>query len=204
MSQHAAQPHFEGPPFPSVVREKASDLTGYWWVLLVAGILWIVASVVILQFDDASVTTVGIIVGLFFLFAGALNAVSATIPDRARWVSVLFSILFFASAIVCFVNPKDTFAGMADILGFLFLLVGLWWMVRSFLERAVNPTWWLGLISGILMTGLAFWTSGQFFIEKAYVLLVFAGIWALMEGILDIVRAFQLRDAHQSLEPAER
>ena len=76
-------------------------------------------------------------------------------------------------------------------------------MIRAFLERAFNPTWWLGLISGIVMTGMAFWTSGQFFIEKAYVLLVFAGIWALMEGILSIVRAFQLREAHEALEPDE-
>jgi len=75
----------------------------------------------------------------------------------------------------------------------LFGIVGLWWMVRSFLERPVNPLWWTGLISGILMTGLAFWTSGQFFIHKAYVLLAFAGIWALMQGIRDIVIAFQLR-----------
>ena len=45
------------------------------------------------------------------------------------------------------------------------------------------------------MTVLAFWTAGQFFIEKAYVLLVFAGIWALMEGVGDIARAFTLRDA---------
>ncbi len=43
------------------------------------------------------------------------------------------------------------------------------------------------------MVIIAFWTSGQFFIEKAYVLLVFAGIWALMQGITDIVRAFQIR-----------
>ena len=41
----------------------------------------------------------------------------------------------------------------------------------------------------ILMTVLAFWTAGQFFIEKAYVLLVFAGIWTLMESITDIMRA---------------
>ena len=68
------------------------------------------------------------------------------------------------------------------MLGFLFLVVGVWWMVRAFLERAISPLRWLGLISGILMTALAFWTSGQFFIEKAYVLLVFAGIWALMQG----------------------
>ena len=79
------------------------------------------------------------------------------------------------------------------MLGFLFLIVGVWWMIRAFLERPINPLWWLGLISGILMTALAFWTSGQFFIHKAYVLLVFAGIWALMQGITNIVRAFQIR-----------
>ena len=73
MSQHAAQRRFEGPPFPSVVQETVRDLTSYWWVLLLAGIVWIVAGLVILQFDDASVTTVGVLVGLFFLFAGALE-----------------------------------------------------------------------------------------------------------------------------------
>jgi uncharacterized membrane protein HdeD (DUF308 family) len=49
------------------------------------------------------------------------------------------------------------------------------------------------------MTVMAFWTSGQFFIEKAYLLLVFAGIWALMEGTLDIVRAFEVRRLHKDL-----
>jgi uncharacterized membrane protein HdeD (DUF308 family) len=67
------------------------------------------------------------------------------------------------------------------------------------LEREINDLWWLGLISGILMTMLAFWTSGQFFIEKAYVLLVFAGIWALMASITDIVRAFVLLSANREL-----
>ena len=49
------------------------------------------------------------------------------------------------------------------------------------------------LISGILMTGMAFWTAGQLFATKAYTLLVFAGIWALMQGTVDIVRAFEAR-----------
>jgi uncharacterized membrane protein HdeD (DUF308 family) len=40
---------------------------------------------------------------------------------------------------------------------------------------------------------LAFWTGGQFFIQKAYVLLVFAGVWALLQGVTDIIRAFQIR-----------
>jgi uncharacterized membrane protein HdeD (DUF308 family) len=79
------------------------------------------------------------------------------------------------------------------MLGILFLLVGVWWTVEAFTQQGVNRLWWLSLIAGILMVVLAFWTAGQFFIEKAYTLLVFAGIWALMRGITDITRALQIR-----------
>jgi uncharacterized membrane protein HdeD (DUF308 family) len=193
VSEHAATPQFATPSIPSP-REAVRKATGYWWVLLTAGIAWVAVALVILQFDQASVTTVGILLAL-----GIENIALSTLDVPARWVWALFGGFFLVSAIVCFANPEDTFAGIADILGFLFLIVGVWWMVRAFLERAINPLWWLGLISGILMTTLAFWTSGQFFIHKAYVLLVFAGIWALMQGITNIVRAFQIRALRQEL-----
>jgi uncharacterized membrane protein HdeD (DUF308 family) len=198
MSEHAASPQFEVPGIRTL-REGASKLTGYWWVLLLVGIAWVAVALVILQFDQASVTTVGIIVGLMFLGVGIENIALARSDVPMRWAWALFGGLFLASAVVCFANPTDTFAGLADMLGFLFLIVGVWWMVRAFLERAINPLWWLGLVSGILLTGLAFWTSGQFFVHKAYVLLVFAGIWALMQGITSIVRAFAMRAVRAEL-----
>jgi uncharacterized membrane protein HdeD (DUF308 family) len=202
MSEHAATPPFDKsqtPPALEGLRGKASEITGYWWVSLVAGIAWLIVSLVLLQFDDASVTTIGILVGFMFLLASVQNFVLAAVAESLRWLWALAGVLFVIAAVVCFVNPEDTFAGLADILGFLFLIVGVWWMTRAFLERAINPLWWLGLISGILMTALAFWTSGQFFIHKAYVLLVFAGIWALMQGITNIVRAFQIRALREEL-----
>ena len=198
MSEHAAAPQF-APPSIHALRDSVRTATGYWWVMLAAGIAWVAVALVILQFDQASVTTVGILVGLMFLTLGMENIALSTLDVPARWAWALFGGLFLVSAIVCFANPEDTFAGLADILGFLFLIVGVWWMIRAFLERAINPLWWLGLISGILMTALAFWTSGQFFIHKAYVLLVFAGIWALMQGITSIVRALQIRTLHEEL-----
>ena len=198
MSQYTATPQFEVPGIRSL-REGARRVTGYWWVLLAAGIAWVAAALVILQFDQASVTTVGVLVGMMFLGAGIENIALARSNVPMRWAWALFGGLFLVSAVVCFANPTDTFAGLADMLGFLFLIVGVWWMVRAFLERPINPLWWMGLISGILLTGLAFWTAGQFFIDKAYVLLVFAGIWALMQGITSIVRAFQMRTLHEKL-----
>ena len=198
MSEHAATPQFEVPRIRSL-RDSVRRLTGYWWIWLVAGIAWVAAALVILQFDQASVTTVGVLVGLMFLVVGIENFALATLDVPMRWAWALFGGVFLASAVISFTSPADTFAGLADMLGFLFLIVGVWWMVRAFLERPVNPLWWMGLISGIVMTTLAFWTEGQFFIDKAYTLLVFAGIWALMQGITTIVRAAEIRALREKL-----
>ncbi len=193
MSENVVQGHAGTSAGGSGPRALTRELTSYWWLSLVAGICWIIVAVAILQFDETSVRTVGLIVGFMFLFAGFQNLALAAAPIALRWVWVTFGVLLVIAGIVSLANPEDTFAGLADMLSFLFLLVGLWWIVRAFLEQGVDQFWWLGLIGGILMTVIAFWTAGQFFIEKAYVLLVFAGIWALMEGVGDISRAFALR-----------
>jgi uncharacterized membrane protein HdeD (DUF308 family) len=174
-------------------REAIRALSRFWWLWLAFGIGWIVISVVILQFDQASVTTVGVIVGLMFLGASIQQFTLATMAERLRWLFAVFGVLFLGAAILAFISPENTFAAIADILGFLFLIVGIFWIIEAFAAKEVNPLWWLGLVAGILMVALAFYTGGQFFIDKAYVLLVFAGIWALMNGITDIMRAFQIR-----------
>jgi uncharacterized membrane protein HdeD (DUF308 family) len=166
---------------------------------LILGIAWIVAALVILQFDQASITTVGIIIGIMFIVAGMEQFVLAAVADSLRWLWAIFGVLFVIAGVMCFISPENTFAALADILGFLFLTVGIWWTIRAFIEREENPVWWLGLIGGILMIALAFWTSGQFFIQKAYTLLVFAGIWALMQGVTDIFRAFAIRSLRNQL-----
>lgn len=168
-------------------------LSSYWWLWLVAGIAWIVVSVVILQFDQASVTTVGIIIGIMFLGFSLQQFMLAGFEDHLNWLFAIFGVLYLAAAIICFISPEGTFAAMADILGFLFVLVGIYWTIEAFVSMEVNELWWLSLIAGIMMVILGFYTGGAFFIEKAFVLLVFAGIWALLTGVTDIMRAFQIR-----------
>jgi uncharacterized membrane protein HdeD (DUF308 family) len=197
MSTQATTPELGG----VAVSDPAAELrdSGPWWLWLVVGVAWIVASLVILQFDRASITTVGIIVGMLFIAAGMQQLYLAFVADSLRWLWAIFAALFLISGIICFINPKSTFAGMADILGFLFLTVGVWWTIRSFIEKSVTPLWWLSLIGGVLMIIMAFWPSGQFFIDKAYILLVFAGVWAMMQGVTDIVRAFAVRSLRDQL-----
>jgi uncharacterized membrane protein HdeD (DUF308 family) len=194
MSTSAVTPGVGGPTLGASDAGAAELEAGhYWWLWLVTGTAWMVAALVILQFDAASITTVGVIFGCMFVFAGVQQLVVARVTDGLRWLSISFGVLLVASGIVCFVNPEATFVGFADILGFLLLLVGVWWTVEAFVAKAADPLWWLRLTSGVLMLVMAFWTSGQFFIEKAYTLLVFAGIWGLLHGVGDIVRAFAVR-----------
>ena len=134
------------------------------------------------------------------LFSAVQQFIAAGFAEGwARWLAVFFGVLLLIAGVVSLVEPKSTFAGFADILGFLFVIVGAMWIIEALIAREAQDLWWLGLISGIAMVILGFWTGGQFFIDKAYLLLVFAGIWALMHGITDIVKAFAVRRVHREL-----
>ena len=189
----------QGPAYGmSSVSNLVQEVARFWWLWLVLGIAWIVAALVILQFNHASITTVSVILGIMFAVAAAQQFLLTAVADSLRWLWAVFGVLFAACAVICFVEPAGTFTGLANVLGFLFLCVGVWWVIQAFLTKPVNPIWWLGLLAGILMVVLGFWTSGQFFLQKAYTLLVFAGIWALMQGITEIVRAFQIRGLRET------
>ena len=181
------------PPVPPPAREAVRGIARLWWLWIVFGIAWLLIALIILQFDRASITTVGILVGAMFLGTAAQQFVIATLVDRMKWLYALFGVFFVIAGVIALISPEGTFAALADILGFLFFLVGVFWILQALVFRDINELWWLGLIAGILMIILAFWTGGQFFITKAYVLLVFAGTWSLMQGVLDIIRAFQIR-----------
>ena len=177
----------------AVLRPFLAQVAAYWWVELLVGVLWTVIALVVLKFNNASVVTVGILTGIMFLVFAAEEFALAVLDDGGRWLWAFFGVLLTAGGIVALIHPHNTFAALADILGFVFLMIGVLWMVQAFAERPINSLWWLGLISGILMVILAFWVSGEFFLDRAATLLVFAGVWALMKGITDIVRAFQIR-----------
>lgn len=177
----------------SDAREAVAGLGRMWWIWLVVGALWIAAAYVILQFDNASIATIGVIAGIMFVVLGVQNFVMAALVESWGWLWALFGVLLVIGGVVSFISPENTFAALADILGFIFLMIGTFWLIAALATREENSLWWLGLTSGILMLIMAFWAAGQFWVEKAYVLLVFAGIWALMQGITDIVRAFQFR-----------
>ena len=172
------------------------------WLWLVAGALWILVSVIILQFDQASAATVGVIAGAMLVGAGVEYFFLGSVTRGVGWLWYLFGGLLVAGGVIALFYPTRTFFAMANILGFMFVIIGIMWIVEAFLARDYADLWWLNLVAGILMLGLGFWLSGQFLLTQAAALLVFAGIWAMMRGILDITFFFTMRSAADAI-PAE-
>ena len=131
-----------------------------WWLWLVYGLVWTIVGLTILQFDEASVNTIGIIVGLMFIATGLQQFTIGRLVDRGSWLFYLFGALFTVAGVVALMSPGDTFNALADVLGFLFLIVGAFWIIQALGTKDVNELWWLGLLAGILMVILAFWTVG--------------------------------------------
>jgi uncharacterized membrane protein HdeD (DUF308 family) len=104
----------------------------------IIGAFWIIISLVILKFTHASVTTVGILIGIMFLLASAQEFMLAVIDRRWRWLWALFAVLLLAGGILALIHPRNTFAAFADILGFVFLVIGAFWIAQAFAERQMN------------------------------------------------------------------
>lgn len=169
----------------------------WWWLWIVFGVLWIIASILIFQFDTGSIKTVAVVVGVMFLVAAFQAFVAAQLEKSGwKWLWYAFGVLFVVAGVVAMLNPAETVASFASVLGFLFLLFGIMWIIESFVSKDHDPLWWLTLISGILMLVLAFWAAGQFLLTKAFTLLVLVGVFAMIKGVTDLFKAFAIKRIH--------
>jgi uncharacterized membrane protein HdeD (DUF308 family) len=175
-----------------------AQLAGPWWVLLLTGVAWLVISMIILRFSTASVATIGLLLGVVFLGAAASEMLIAATRVAWAWLHILMSVLFVGGAIWAFVAPFNAFWALAAVVGLLLILRGSLDLVTSIASRDINPTWWLGMVAGILELLIGFWASQQLFPARAVLVIFWAGFFALFRGISDIVVAFELRRAEHA------
>jgi uncharacterized membrane protein HdeD (DUF308 family) len=177
----------------STARSALWRLAGPWWLFLVTGLAWLIISVMVLRFSTVSITTVGVLLGVLFLLAAADDLLIAAVKHSWRWAHILMGVLFFVGAIWAFARPFNAFWSIASVLGLLLIFKGTLDIITAIDNRDVNPSWWLGLVAGILELLLGFWTSQQEIPAQGVLLLLFVGFFALFRGISEIVIAFELR-----------
>lgn len=164
-----------------------------WWVFLIAGLAWLVISVIVLRFNIASVAAVGVLLSVLFLVAGVDEFLMASARARWRWAHILMGLLLGLAAIWALASPFDAFWALAAALGLILVFKGTFDVVGSVASRDVSELWWLGLTAGVVEILLGFWASQQLFPARADLLLVWVGFYAIFRGFSEIVIAFELR-----------
>ena len=173
-------------------------LAGPWWLFLLTGIAWLIISWVVLRFTPASITTVGVLLGVLFLLAAVNECVIAAVRHSWRWAHILLGVLFVVGAIWAFARPVNAFWSLASVLGLLLIFKGTLDIINAVVTKDVNSAWWLGLVAGILELVLGFWASQQAFPARGALLLLWVGFFALFRGISEIVIAFEVRSRQRA------
>ena len=183
----------EGPMLNTELHQISSQVSRRWWIPMVVGFAWLIIAVVVLRFDIRSVTTIGLLLGAVFLLSAVYQFALAGIQGGGWAVlRVILGVLFIGGAIWSFVTPYGAFWSLASVFGLLLILNGGFDIVYSAMAQPVNPTWWLGLIVGILEIALGFWASQQYITAQASLLILWVGFFAIFRGISDLVLAFEL------------
>ena len=186
-----------------IVREGAR----YWWVFLLTGIAWLLIAWLVLRMDITSIAAVGVLLGVVFLFA-SVNEVGLGSLMSGGWkiLHYVMALIFFIGGLWSLVRPVDSFFALASVLGLILIFYGTFEIARAFSSRDVNPYWWIGLVTGILLLLLAFWVSGSDRVyalaQRSYLILFWVGFFALFKGITQIVNAFGIRHAGKVADDA--
>jgi uncharacterized membrane protein HdeD (DUF308 family) len=179
-----------------VVREAAR----YWWVFLLLGLAWFLIAWLVLRLNTTSIATVGVLLGVVFLFA-AINDLGVAAVASGGWKVwyYVMAAIFFLGALYGFFRPVNTFFALASVLGLILILYGTFEIIQGVASREVNPYWWLNLVTGILLILLAFWVSGSDRVyalaQRTYLILFWVGFLALFRGFEQIFLAFTVRRA---------
>jgi uncharacterized membrane protein HdeD (DUF308 family) len=174
-------------------REVIEEAADRWWLFLISGIAWLVFALIVFQWDYTTVYAISFLFGVVVLFAGVNEFFQISVSTRGwKIVHGILGVLFIILGIWALVHPHNAFATLAALIGFYFLIKGIFDLTVAFMTKDQFELWWLQLVVGIIEILLAFWVAGSFR-EKAILLVVYVGLVALARGITELFLAFKLK-----------
>jgi uncharacterized membrane protein HdeD (DUF308 family) len=186
MSQNVA-----GARQPPLMDQMARQVSRWWWVPLVAGLLSIVLGLAILA-SPWTVKALVVVTGLLFVVHGVSLVLSPAYAGDSRGEQVLAGILAVIAGIVLLAWPGPTLLLLAVFAGAWLAVSGGFNIVTSIARRHILPYWGLTTAVGGIELVLGLWAMRRPEVTLSIVV-VAIGLWAVITGVLYCVLAFEVR-----------
>jgi uncharacterized membrane protein HdeD (DUF308 family) len=175
----------------------------YWWLLLIAGVVWIAIGLAIPRFAYATVATLAIVVGAFCLVAAINEVMVGTMMSSrggriARWS---LAVVFVVAGIVAFLGVHATIIGLSAAVSVLFVLWGAIGVLTALAAHRAHR-WWVLLITSLIDLAIGLSIAGSLK-GSIMTLLAWATAGTLVHGIGEIALAFLVRGIGRDV-PARR
>jgi uncharacterized membrane protein HdeD (DUF308 family) len=177
--------------------EELRSIASLWWLTVLAGILSVVAGVVVVLKPSNSLSAIAVVVGIFAVIEGIVALVRAIGHDvQGRGLMVVFGVLSLIVGIFLIRHPIHGVTFVALLAGVWLVAMGAIRLVHAFDESA-HRGWQLFVAAVEIIAGVVIVSSPNIGIATLALLL---GISLIVNGIAIAVAGFVLRGAREELK----
>jgi uncharacterized membrane protein HdeD (DUF308 family) len=176
----------------------STQLEKMWGWYLAGGIISMIFGFFVISYRHASVYAIIYLASGFFIAAGVFEIVGAARMARQRWLHLVFGVIWVGAGIVGFVWPHITIYIVAILVGWGFLVLGIFDIINAIRYRYL-PFWWAYLIRGVIAVALGFLCIRHPGAPLT-ALVVLIGILAIVFGAVEVIGAFSARHATKDWE----
>ena len=177
------------------VYDATDDMKKSWWVLLVFGILSILLGGLLIFWPGQTLTVVTTIVGLFMIIAGLVRFFMAIFASQIdhRWLLAFIGIVGVALGVIIMRNPEATIKVIVLITALVWIIGGMVDFFRGITDSTAPDRGLrigFGALSALFGVILLAWPD-----VTVTVFAILVGIYIVVLGMLEIVAAFQIKNA---------
>ncbi|HWF15688.1 MAG TPA: DUF308 domain-containing protein [Acidimicrobiales bacterium] len=175
-----------------------TQLEKMWGWYLAGGIISMIFGFFVISWRHATVYAVIYFASGFFIVGGLFELVGSFRMARQHWMHLIFGLVWVGAGIVGFAWPHITIYIVAVIIGWSFLVLGIFDIISSIRFHHL-PYWWAYLVRGLVAVGIGFLCIRHPGAPLT-ALIVLMGILAILFGAVEVIGAFSARHAKSDWE----
>lgn len=180
-------------------RRDAEEVARAWPIFVLYGLFSLVFGVLILTVDW-SVDSLAVFIGILFIVQGTGWLITRPLDGGSRETNVVAGLGSAGIGIALIAIPDKGLHTLGALVGIWIVVSGVLHIAGALANRHV-PYWWLVLAFGVIEVPIGIGAMRRPDLTLALVV-TFAGIWAIANGIWQIVLALEVRKGPQRLGPA--